>query len=143
MRLVETVFRPVLGAPVAWLGVVADPGLPDGSVTVSAHLAAFLGVEAGDQVLISDVPALVLESDEWAMSQDLADAMEHRLHPVRRRIWTLIVREWWGLSWTIGGTLIVLVTLSGGARIVCSAISVGAMLAHLMSLRVKHPKEGL
>lgn len=143
MKLVETVLRPVLRAPVAWLGAVPCDDLPDASVTVPAHLAAFLGVEAGDQVLIGDHPALVLEDEAWGVSRDIADAIGSTIHPVRRRLTTIVMREWWGLSWTLGGTLIVLVTLTGGARVVCSFISLGALGAHLMSLRIKHPKEAL
>lgn len=137
--MIEKLLRIILKAPFVICVFDEDDTLPNCTVGLTERQMALTGVNPGDEALVGDKKALVVDADEPVLSGDMVGLIGHGPHVVRRRILTTVKRHLLAGAWTLVGMVIVCVTLTGTAQLLAVALCVLALLVDLLQLAFKRP----
>jgi hypothetical protein len=137
--MIEAILRRVFKAPTIVVQFEEDKNLPQWSITLGELEAATIGVETGEIALVSNEPVTVLPGDGNTAAESVIGYVGTGAVHVRRQIMSRITRHLIGGAWTIAGMVIVIVTLSGAARMIALFLCVIAFVVDLMSIAIRRP----
>jgi hypothetical protein len=137
--MIEAVLRRVFRAPTIVAHFEEDKHLPSWSITLAEIEAASIGVEPGDIALVNNTSVAVFPGDSNTASERVIGAYGNGPVHVRRQIMSRLTRHLIGGAWTLAGMIIVIVTLSGAARMIALFLCVVAFIVDLMSIAIRRP----
>jgi hypothetical protein len=137
--MIEAILRRVFKAPTIVVHFEEDKKLPQWSVTLGELECATIGVEAGEIALVGSEAVTVFAGETNTASESVMGYIGGGPIHVRRQILSRITRHLIGGAWTLAGMIIVVVTLSGAARMIALFLCMVAFIADLMSIAIRRP----
>lgn len=137
--MIEAILRRVFKAPSIVVHFEEDKKLPRWSITLTELEAATIGVESGEIGLVNNEPVTVFSGEDNTASETVIGLVGTGPVNVRRQVMSRLTRHLIGGAWTLAGMIIVVVTLSGAARMIALFLCVIAFIADLMSIAIRRP----
>jgi len=137
--MIEAILRRVFKAPTIVVHFDEDKNLPQWAITLGELESATIGVEPGEIALVESEAVTVFAGETNTASETVMGYIGGGSVHVRRQILSRITRHLIGGAWTLSGMIIVVVTLSGAARMIALFLCVIAFIVDLMSIAIRRP----
>lgn len=137
--MIERFLRSVFKAPTSLVVFDEDSNLPNYSIALPEFSRNVIGVEVGEEAIVSSEIVIVFDAEEPTASTHLVGLLGHGPHTVRRRVLSRLLRHLVGAAWTLAGMIIVILTLSGTLQIISLVICLLFFIVDLMSISLRRP----